>query len=294
VNYAIHHILRHCGGAQWGDIIFIIADDSTMDIAKAFREEAERYGGATVMTNFTVAHHGEEPPDYIARRMQFADLTISLCRNSLAHTKARLGANRFLSLPGYSWELLKHPAVMVDYEAQAANVKRFADAFTNGKEVRVMTTPLGVTATNVTMNIEGRKGNACPGFVRKPGDLGSPPDIEANVAPIEDSANGPVCSDSGLVHFHMIGGYATSNLKLFGFRPEHSILGELGVGLNPLAKICGHLLIDEGAFGSVHFGFGSNLAHGGKNHTDFHYDFIMKDATLWVDGVKLLADGVIC
>ena len=37
------------------------------------------------------------------------------------------------------------------------------------------------------------------------------------------------------------------------------------------------MLCDEGAYGCVHFGFGSNYTVGGKNKIDFHVDMILKN-----------------
>ena len=230
--------------------------------------------------------HGREPPAEVAKQMLVADLTISLCQKSLAHSHARKKAPcRFLSLPEYSSDILDDPSIMVDYQAQAPTVYRFAEAFTNGSHIRVA----GPAGTDVTLRIDSRVGNACPGFVRNPGDLGSPPDIEANVAPIENSANGVLVTDRGrLTVKDGIGyGYPFTDLR-------HRVCAECGVGLNPLAKLCGHMLIDEGVFGAVHFGFGSNLAHGGQNDTDFHLDFVVPNASLWVDNVAMLRDGKLC
>lgn len=266
MHEAIHHILTHCGGLKEGEEVFIVHDASTRDIADAFSVEAKNLDAEVVAAEVLgLNRHGVEPMFAIANVMRHADLTICLTRFSLAHTKARLGAKRFLSLPQYSWDVLNHPAVMVDYEAQAANVRRFADAFTNGNELRVV-----AVGTDVTMGITGRIGNYCPGFVRRIGDLGSPPDIEANVAPIEDSATGIWFDDLSMV-------------------------AECGVGLNPLAKdITGNMLLDEAIFGSVHFGLGSNHTIGGKRDCGWHKDIVMPKASLWVDNVQMLKDGEIC
>ena len=45
-----------------------------------------------------------------------------------------------------------------------------------------------------------------------------------------------------------------------------------GFGLNNKAKISGNMLEDEGVYGSIHFGFGSNITFGGKIKTSFHLD----------------------
>ena len=53
---------------------------------------------------------------------------------------------------------------------------------------------------NIDLDIRGRVGNCCPGFVCKPGDLGSPPDIESNISPIEFKSNGKIVVDGSIPH----------------------------------------------------------------------------------------------
>ena len=43
------------------------------------------------------------------------------------------------------------------------------------------------------------------------------------------------------------------------------------------------MLLDEGCFGTFHFGFGSNILLGGQNRTNFHLDFVIQAHRLLVD-----------
>ena len=54
------------------------------------------------------------------------------------------------------------------------------------------------SGTLVELNIDGRTGNCCPGFVNSKNLLGSPPDIEANVSPIEYDSKGTVVVDGSI------------------------------------------------------------------------------------------------
>ena len=71
------------------------------------------------------------------------------------------------------------------------------------------------------------------------------------------------------------------------------VVAELGVGLNPLARLTGLMLTDEGALGGVHFGLGANATVGGVNDTDFHLDVVVRNASLSVDGREILNKGVL-
>jgi leucyl aminopeptidase (aminopeptidase T) len=310
----LSYIVRECGGVRAGERVLLICDAASRDLAQAMAKETSAVGAQVEVAEITgLDRHGAEPPAEVARRMQAADLSVSLCRFSLAHSRARRDSSvrgRFLSLPQYDWALLREPALLVDYQAQAPQVRRFADAFSVGTEVRVKTR----SGTDVRMSIVGRIGNYCPGFVRAPGDLGSPPDIEANVSPIENSAEGVIvvdgsitCPELGLLAAPVTlaieegrvvrtSGTRDDYLRIVDemLGPHESrrrVVAECGVGLNPLARLTGSMLTDEGAMGCVHFGLGANHTVGGLNEVDFHLDFVVRDASLWVDGVPMIADG---
>ena len=311
----IHHLLTHCGSLGNGESLIILADSSTLDIALAFQEVAQKITPHVQLMEIPLAEkHGEEPPPHASGPMLEANLIISLCQFSLAHSQARIESGnsgaRFLSMPMYTWELLEDLAVAVDFKKQAPRVKIIKDAFTNGSKVHV-TTQAG---TDMHLDIRGRSGNYCPGFVVQPQDLGSPPDIESNVSPQEDQSEGAVvidgsitCPEIGLLITPVIltvergrivrfesknKEYVTILETIFEERgSKRRILSECGVGLNPAARLTGSMLTDEGTLGCMHFGFGSNYTMGGKNKVDFHLDFVFKHVCLKIDDVLLFKDG---
>jgi len=312
---SIDHILNHCGCLKESESLVILCDHTTRDLAEAFRNQAVHTTPQVKLVEIPLAQsHGQEPPANAKELMFQAALIVCLCKYSLAHTKARLEAAsqgaRFLSLPFYSWDLLADPASGVDYRSQAPAVRRVADAFTKASCVHVT----GPAGTDVKMDIRGRMGNYCPGFVSGPGELGSPPDIEANVPPVEDSASGLIVVDGSITHadlglleqplkLSLMKGkiqsidsgnkhYVRTLERIFGSsEPKRRLLAECGVGLNPLAKLSGVMLTDEGALGTVHFGFGSNATVGGQNAVDFHLDVVIRDASLKADHEFILKEG---
>ena len=70
-------------------------------------------------------------------------------------------------------------------------------------------------------------------------------------------------------------------------------VAELGVGLNPQARLCGLMLEDEGVLGLVHIGIGTNITLGGTVQAKTHYDLLILGATLVVDGEVVLRDGAL-
>jgi leucyl aminopeptidase (aminopeptidase T) len=202
--------------------------------------------------------------------------------------------------------------VRVDYKAISPLVSRVTDKLTEGKTAEV-TSEAG---THLLIDISGRRGNFCPGALLANSDIGSPPDVEANVSPNEIGSDGIAIVDGSVTHPSI--GLLRSPVaiefrkgKAISFRTSDSqvslaldnlflresgkrrVLAELGVGLNPLAELTGAMLSDEGTLGTVHLGLGSNSTVGGKNKIDFHLDFVIRDATLAIDGEPILKGGAI-
>lgn len=67
---------------------------------------------------------------------------------------------------------------------------------------------------------------------------------------------------------------------------------ELGVGFNPGAlPNTGNMIEDERCGGNILVGMGRNSHMGGKVESNFHFDGIIMNATLTVDGQPFLKDG---
>jgi len=315
---AVHHLLVEAGSLQKGEKVLIVVDEQTESIGVDFFKQALAQGSFPTLMMIPLSNnHGEEPPPETASLMSEVHLIVNLTSFSKAHTHARIRAAekgaRFLSLPEYSKDVLLNPAVMVDYKAQEKYVRLFSEAFSKGSSVHVTT----AKGTNLLLDIRGRTGNYCPGFVTMEHRLGSPPDIEANVSPVETASTGEIvvdgsiaCPQIGLLRTPMILEIAQGRIQSFQsedkklvstiqniFEKVNSskayILAECGVGLNPLATLTGSMLTDEGALGCVHFGFGSNATVGGINDVPFHLDFVVREASLAIDGKAYLEQGQI-
>ncbi|KKT91715.1 MAG: hypothetical protein UW91_C0029G0005 [Parcubacteria group bacterium GW2011_GWF2_45_11] len=303
----VRTILFQLGDLKKGETCCIVSDTNTANLGNAFFEAAsakKMIAGHFVIPPFKI--HGEEPPDYVASRMADADLVIGLTNYSMAHSLARHRAcqngARYLSLPDYSEKVLAHPSLRVDYKKSAKKARRLVGQLTKGKTVRIKTK----AGTDIQLQIQGRTGNYCPGYVKTGLQLGSPPDIEINIAPLEDGSEGKVVIDGsipapGLGKLRSPVTLTVKNgiITKFGGDPEYCkileklfaahgdkgrVLAEFGIGLNPKAKLCGNMLIDEGCYGTFHFGFGSNATIGGKNSVKIHIDFVFYANSFELDG----------
>ena len=70
-------------------------------------------------------------------------------------------------------------------------------------------------------------------------------------------------------------------------KPEFRVVGEFGVGTNPLAMPCEVTLEAEKAVGTIHLGFGDNRSFGGENAAAGHWDAVMRCSNLELDGSRL-------
>ena len=73
--------------------------------------------------------------------------------------------------------------------------------------------------------------------------------------------------------------------------PKVYNVAELGVGLNPKSIMQGVQLEDEAVFGTVHIGIGTNITLGGNVKAAIHYDMIMWEPTIELDGKIVLEAG---
>jgi leucyl aminopeptidase (aminopeptidase T) len=195
-----------------------------------------------------------------------------------------------------------------DFQELTGVATRLADILTNGRDVVVQT---GAGA-DMRFNVEGRRANPAPGWCWAPGSLASPPDAETNIAVVERASEGTVvvdgsipCAELGLldapIHLKVENGQVVQvtgeqaevvqTLFANAADPNAKIVAELGIGLNPLAELCGIMLEDEGCLGTVHLGIGSNATIGGENTVSFHLDFVIRQATVAVDGQVILKEG---
>lgn len=314
---AFLHTFENCVEADRKNIL-VLYDETTAQFLEALSEAGAKADKTVRFVQIPVSeNHGTEPGKDVLEQMLRSDAVMCLTRCSLAHTSARNALTNqgipFLSMPDYNERMLHNPALMTDYHAALQTVKRYADLLTGGSSVRI-TTEMG---TELFLDIRERTGNCCPGLVNREYLLGSPPDIEANVAPVEENSNGILVIDGSITDYRLgllkeplrmpikdgrIEGFDCTDPDVCLlldriFQTVHSdrayYIGEFGIGFNRDAVLCGNMLIDEGAKGCVHFGMGSNWTIGGANNVGFHLDFVMKNATVFVDDLIIIDNGVL-
>ncbi len=228
--------------------------------------------------------------------------------------------------PGITAELFS-AAVPVDFAKLKADCAWLAERLSRAAAIRV-TSPGG---TEVTFSTRGRKAFVDDGDFTRAGVGGNLPAGEAYISPVVGSTSGRIVYDGSMathegtlflykpitVEFQdgfitqIAGGEEAEALaetirlgeeraadlpgdQAAVYRRNARGLGELGIGVNPLAGITGNMIVDEKAARTCHFAVGSNYDHDGP--ALIHLDGLVKEPTIELeleDGATLvlLEDG---
>jgi leucyl aminopeptidase (aminopeptidase T) len=244
-----------CLNIQPKENVLIVTDTNMIDIAELISiVTGERGATFTMAVRDPLPAPGMEPPKPVASAMKASDAvmmatTVTLTP-SIARAEAQKAGARILSLGGYNYNVLTSEAMKVDFMAQKPIAEEVSRLLSNSEEAIVTTT----SGTDLKIKIGKRKAHASTNICHKPGTLGSPPDIEAYVAPIEDTAegiimlDGSICLDEfGLLKnpieltikkgrvVKILGGDEATNFKnkLEKYQdPDMFRLAELGIGLD--------------------------------------------------------------
>lgn len=302
-------------GVKKGEQVAIITEPKQMTIAESLASAVFAAGAEpSIHILMPRERDGQEPPKTIAAAMENSDAFISAVYTSITHTNAVKNAckngSRGIMLTQFNEDQMIRGGIFADYYEAEKNCKKVAEIMANSKIISI-TTPMG---TNLVVSAEGRRGNALTGLVG-PGEFGPVPTIEANVSPVEGSANGVIVADASVPYIGI--GLLKTPVKAQvkdGFIIPESIVGgeeaqklaadwiskkdanvyniaEIGVGLNPMCTFTGSMLEDEGVYGSLHIGVGTNITLGGVVKAACHYDLIMTNPTLIADDIMILKDG---
>jgi leucyl aminopeptidase (aminopeptidase T) len=188
-----------CAGLRPGERAYLLADERTRAVADHVAAACRQ---RTAAVRYEViegpAIHGGRPPAHVGDGMAWADVVFCLTSMSLAHTDERRracdGGTRFLSLPDYSLPLLAGPSLRFDFPGVVPFARRLTRRLDGAAEIRVRT----ALGTDLRCSAAGRRANCCPGVCHETGSLGSPPDAEVNVAPLEGTAEGVVHVDGSI------------------------------------------------------------------------------------------------
>ncbi len=297
--------LKTCLNIGREEIVLVLCDDRSEEVARIIEDACRNICEEVLFMRMKPrAHNSEEPPSPVARAMILSDVVLAPTTKSISHTKARKLAckhgTRVASMPGFTKEML--PTLYVDYWRVKKISEKLAEMLTKAKKVRIVTDK----ETDVVLNVEGRRGLADTGILRKFGDFGNLPAGEAYIAPLEGKSYGKIVFDGSFAEVGLlkneleifvengkavkIKGYGEEILKnkLVGYG---SYVAEFGIGTNPNAKVMGKVLVDEKVLGTVHIAFGTNFTFGGRIHANIHLDGVIMNPTVYIDDELVMENG---
>jgi leucyl aminopeptidase (aminopeptidase T) len=254
---------------------------------------------------------GEEPPAAVVAAMVAADVCLCVAGRSIYHTnatgEARLAGTRGCFNAPAQLSAWTAGAMTADFRAIRAVAERLADRLRGSRMVHV-TSPAG---TDVSLSIEGREPRGWyTGIVREPGEVSAFPGGEVSLPPLEGTSQGTivlehVVTDVGLIDKPIViqvgaghavqieGGSAARQLReLITGVPCATNIAELGIGLNPAARLCDDITESKKLLGTAHFALGDNAGgYGGVVECPLHLDGMVLDVSVEIDGVQVIRDG---
>lgn len=298
--------VMECFGVKRKESVLIVADTSTpQSIVKSLFEAARNIGcEVMVLTMLPRSRHGEEPPHAVAEAMKSADVVIAPTTFSLTHTQARINAckagARIASMPGITGTMMSSGGITADCRKLNEIALDWKKRLENVRKIRVVTE----SGSDIVFDLEGCTWKMDTGMCREKGSSSNLPAGEMYIAPRD--ANGVFVVDGSLSGFGILDSpikitvrnrYVTSikgkykeNLEeiLEGVGKKARNIAELGIGINPEAKLIGNVLEDEKVGGTVHIALGDNSCFGGDVVAGIHLDGIIKKPVLFLDGEKFI------
>jgi leucyl aminopeptidase (aminopeptidase T) len=298
-----------CVAVERADRVAVLCNPPQRRIADAIAVAAAARGAEVELVEYlTLTRHGEEPPTRVAQALTWASAALAPTVYSLSHTRARVaGTERGLRFAGMSsmTEQVFVDALPVDYRRLDRDAGRVARAIGGAGACRITS----AAGTDLVLDLGGRPAHVDGGRLGRPGAFGNLPAGEAYVAPLEHASEGVVVFDGSLAGYGRLtdplrvevaggrvvaaaGGGAGWLLDTLTSRGEEGlVLAELGIGVNPSARVCGINIVDEKALGTAHVAFGTNVSFGGRNAAGVHIDAVMRRPSITVDGRPVMEEG---
>jgi leucyl aminopeptidase (aminopeptidase T) len=302
-------------GVTEADRFLVVGDDGTDPavLAAAIAAAAETGCDATLATIPARRSSGDEPPAVLTAAMVEASVVLCAPSRSLYHTNAKgraqaAGARGCFNAP-HLVEAWTHGAMTADFAAIRTVAERLADRLRGAHEVHV-TSPAG---TDVTMHIDGREPKGwLTGICRNPGEVSAYPGGEVSLPPLEGTTTGTVViervmTDLGALEHPITwtvrdglvtsvdGGPDARRLRALIDGVEGATnIAELGIGLNPLARLGPHITEAKKRLGTAHMAIGDNAGgYGGVVECPLHLDGLILDVSVAVDGADVVRDGML-
>lgn len=299
------------------DRLLIVTTKEHLPESRMLRKYAMEMGGA--VNSLVVENRGRHVGIFFDDNEEVFDpytAIIAATDYSLVTTKAAKRAiqkrKKFLSLPlstNDGRSMLEYDFLTMDTKKSRLMAKIIMKYLRHSSRIHV-TTPAG---TDLMLGKEGRN----PGFfngVLRDGRGYSSASIEVYVPIEETKTEGIMVLDGSLGYIgradeptrivfregKIVGIEETPTGKrlkeyMEGYRDSRIYIGgEFGIGLNSFSKCLGNCYIeDESAYGTFHIGLGRNIALGGVQNANGHFDLVCCEPNIYTDNRQIMQQGKI-
>lgn len=286
------------------DRILILTDDESINIAGTFKSAC--FQKNCEVTQYIIKTNDrplKEIPRELSRLLTNKTIVLNIMRAFAEEISFRIKwlfeiekqqDIKCAHMPGITEDMMTEGPMDIDYREMKSKAEYLIDNLQNADSINLITEE----GTELNIGIAGR--TFLDDISIRPGFMGNFPCGEIYCAPEETKAAGHVIfnasiGDIGLLNDNLIA--EIKNGKIIKFKSSNSnvlkkikgltsvdndarVIGELGIGINPGARITGNMLEDEKAIGTAHIAFGNNEDFGGKNKSKIHRDFLINKPSI--------------
>jgi leucyl aminopeptidase (aminopeptidase T) len=306
--------LEHLFKISADDKVLILSDGYSATVADAFRQASVKKGCA--VEDYVIKNNDRplaEIPSALEKMLPGKTIVLNIIKAFPAEIAFRIKwifkvkENKLAKLghmPGINDEMMLN-SVNVDFGEMKSTAGKIINILNGATHIHI-TTEKG---TDLLQGVEGRI------FIE---DIGVEPGEDCNIpcgevycAPLETETDGVIIFDAsigdiGVLSHPLIVFVSKGRITKFESEDEElvkriktlqsidddaMVIGELGIGVNPGARITGNMLEDEKSLGTAHIAFGNNadFTGGGNNHSKIHRDYLFYKPTIeahYPDGSK--------
>ncbi|MBY9004441.1 MAG: aminopeptidase [Candidatus Lokiarchaeota archaeon] len=290
------------------DVVLVITDNYTKMVGEAFYKAAIEYGSTAKLFFLPKKSRPlKDVPQEMRDLTKGVSIVINVFKGFSEETPFRIKwvklvhSNRSIRVghgPSITKSMLIDGPMNIDYELMVKSAETMIKSFENAKIAQI-TAPGG---TDIELHIEDRAFSNDAKITKEP-YFSNLPCGEIWCGPIESKGEGVIVCDGSIGDIGKVkkplkivvkdGQIVTIQSEdqklvekieeLINLDEEARVIGELGIGLNPGAKLRGILLEDEKAIQTAHVAFGNNTSMvGGQNNSITHRDFLFYKPTIKV------------
>jgi leucyl aminopeptidase (aminopeptidase T) len=311
---AAKNVLTNVLEAVAGESIIVIHDDLLSKVGQAFQSAAVEMGLWVRSIRLDTENVRKEIPPGLKEVLvrERPDIYVNIFRGPSEETPFRISVTKLQTrkklrlghCPGISLSMLTDGAMALtgkQYQRMQNFSRKLLRTVSTAERVSIRS-PKG---TELTMSIKDRGWFADTFFDWRTMKWINLPVGEVVVGPIENSMEGTLVSDGAIGGVGLIKKPVT--IKVAGGKagePQTSessvrkevkaaldtddwsrFIGELGIGVNPGARLSNEFLEIEKIKGTCHVAFGNNLDYpGGQNPSANHMDFLITQPTIEIEG----------